>query len=380
MVTRLIKNNMKQSLMLFVLLGLIFCNPQYSAHAYNLEKHLGLYKVVEIKCELTKGLVNRCSDIKFFELVKGKFYDMSSDDMAFVEWAVYEDDPVVGHGASLVRNYKNLLLRDNKIWITDRENKTETEKEFFILEDNKICGYQFIYIHKNKAGKTFSRNFYFKLTPTSRDEIGDIKLLYPDNSDDTAKALPFFEEDVNSYKNSNDSIYKYAVIDKDLYSTFFDSQEASYKWHILKHDDGTFEDTMGGEVSDEDKIPIQHTSNCVSTHQGKHSMNFCDAAIKSGVLQLKIHGGLPAYSSSLLIEIKENNEFSCFFKTVYPAPGSDLKWNILSKKLELKTSDFKKGKQIFAWLSVEFEETSTYKGEKVIKNYKIKGYIKPIIK
>ncbi|MCP3901850.1 MAG: hypothetical protein GY707_19250 [Desulfobacteraceae bacterium] len=351
----------------------------YSAQAYDLEKHLGLYKVVETKCELTKGLINLCSEMKYFELVKGKFYDMSSDDMAFVQWRVYEDDPVAGYQASLVKNHKQILMRDNKIWLLDRETKTVTDKEFFILKDGKISGYQFIYIHENNVGQTFSRNFYYKLIPTSRDKIGDIKLLYPDNSDDTGKALPSFEEDIKSYKNSNDSITKYAVIDKDLHSKFFDSHEASYKWHILKHSDGTFEDTMDGEVSDEDKIPIQHTSNCVSTHQGKHSMNFCDATLKSGVLRLKIHGGLPAYSSSVLVEINENNEFFFFFKAAYPAPVSDLKWNILSKKMRLKTTDFKKGKKVLAWLSVEFEETSTYKGEKVVKIYKIEGYIKPVI-
>ncbi|MCD4741808.1 MAG: hypothetical protein K8R67_04905 [Desulfobacteraceae bacterium] len=364
---------------LFILLFLIFQVAPYPAQAYDLEKHIGLYKVIETKCKFTKGLYNPCPEIKFFELVKGRFYDMGSDDMAFVHWKIDQDDPIAGYEAGLVKNHKKLLMHDNKIWLTDRENKTEAEKEFFILKDGKISGYQFIYSHKNKAGKTFSRNFYYKLTPTSRDEIGNIKLLYPDHSDDTLKALPSFDEDRKFYKNSNDSILKKAVIDKDLYSTFFDSHEAFYKWYIIKNDDGTFENTMGGEISKEDKIPIQHTSNCVSTHQGQHSMNFCDANLKSGVLQLKIHGGLPAYLSTLLIEVKENNEFSCFFKAVYPVLVPDLKWNILSKKLRLKTSDFKKGKQIFGWLSVEFEETSTYKGEKAAKIYKIEGFIKPVV-
>jgi hypothetical protein len=375
----LTKKKFKCFLAFFLLLILVSITALSYAEEYDLEKHQGLYKVVETKCELSKGLHNPCPDTKFFELVKGRFYGIGPDDMAFVTWKVYQTDPIAGYEASLVKNHKTLLLRDNKIWLTVRENKTETEKEFFILRDGQISGYQFIYIHKNKAGNTFSRNLNYKLAPTSRDKIGNVKLLYPDNSDDTSKALPFFDEDRKIYKNSNDSISKAAVIDKDLYSIFFDSHEASYKWYIVKHDNGTFEDTMGGKVSKEDKIPIEHTSNCVSTHQGEHSMNFCDANLKSRVLQLKIHGGLPAYASSLLIEVKENQEFFCFFKAVYHAPVTDLKWNILSKKLRLKTSDFKKGKQIFGWLSVEFEETSTYKGEKVAIIYKIEGFIKPVV-
>jgi hypothetical protein len=48
--------------------------------------------------------------------------------------------------------------------------------------------------------------------------------------------------------------------------------------------------------------------------------------------------------------------------------------------MKLKTSDFKKGKRLHGWLSVDFEEISTYMGEKSVRSYRIEGFIKPIIK
>lgn len=121
-------------------------------------------------------------------------------------------------------------------------------------------------------------------------------------------------KDKDPYKDSNDSIDKRILIDSNLDSSFFKSTEASYKWYILKTDDGTFENTMGEPLTNEDKTPIEHTSNCISTHQGEHAMNFCDASLTSDILRLNIHGGLPAYISTLLVEINKNLEFACFLK------------------------------------------------------------------
>jgi hypothetical protein len=109
-------------------------------------------------------------------------------------------------------------------------------------------------------------------------------------------------------------------------------------------------------------------------------MDFCDAVLEAdGSLKLCIYGGMPAYASSLMITIKDS-EFSCFFNATYPAPVSNCKWKILSKKLKLNSIDFTKGKRLFAWLSVGFEETSTYKGKTTTNTYKIEGYLKPFIK
>jgi len=181
------------------------------------------------------------------------------------------------------------------------------------------------------------------------------------------------------YNNTTDKLKARLAIDSTMDSAFFRSYKASYPWYIIRNDDGTFESAIGDEVSVEDKILREHTANCVSTHQGKHSMVFSDATYDAGTLRLEIHGGMPAYASSLMITIKDS-EFFCRFRASYPAPVSNCKWNILSKKLIFRDKDIEKGRRIYAWLSVEFEEISTYQGKTTTMKHKIEGYIKPIVK
>ena len=192
---------------------------------------------------------------------------------------------------------------------------------------------------------------------------------------------PFlYGQDNFDYRNCDDSIIKEISVDKDLYSEFFNTSESSYPWYIIPNDNGTFGTVLDKKITKEDTIPIEHTSNCVSTHQGDHIMHLCDAVLKApGHLQLIIHGGLPAYASSLMIQI-DQSKFKCFFNAVYPAPVSGLKWKILSKELKVKTKDLKKGERFYAFVSVEIEETGTYQGKTSTEKYKIEGYLKPIIK
>ncbi len=181
------------------------------------------------------------------------------------------------------------------------------------------------------------------------------------------------------YNNTTDKLKARLAIDSTMDSAFFRSYKASYPWYIIRNDDGTFENTLGDEVSAKDKILIEHTAHCVSTHQGKHSMDFCDATYNAGTLTLEIHGGMPAYASSLMIIVKDS-DFFCRFRASYPAPVSNCKWNILSKKLIFRDKGIEKGRRIYAWLSVAFEETSTYQGKTTTMKHKIEGYIKPVVK
>jgi hypothetical protein len=181
------------------------------------------------------------------------------------------------------------------------------------------------------------------------------------------------------YNNTTDKLQTKITLNNKLHSKFFNSHETSYPWYIFKHYDGTFESAIDEEITEKDKIPIENNSNCFSTHQGKHIMDFCDATYDSGVLRLEIYGGMPAYSSSLMITVKDL-EFLCYFKAAYPAPVFNCKWNILSKKLVLKNKEILKGKRIYAWVFVEFEETSTYQGKTTTNKYKIEGYLKPVVK
>jgi len=187
-----------------------------------------------------------------------------------------------------------------------------------------------------------------------------------------------FGHDFYKYKHSSDLLEGLITIDSQLHSEFFDTNETSYPWYIIEKHDGTFENTLSQEITKQDQVPIEHTSNCISTHQGEHKMDFCHAKLGTDKLQLEIYGGLPSFASSLMIEIW-GSKFSCFFRAVYPAPVKNLQWKILSKELTLKKKNLKKGERLYAKISVKFEESSTYQGKNIKRKYTIKGYLKPII-
>ncbi|WP_395752151.1 hypothetical protein [Prosthecobacter sp.] len=180
-----------------------------------------------------------------------------------------------------------------------------------------------------------------------------------------------------------DDVKASAVIDASLDSDLFRSKQASYPWYIVEHDDGHLEDTMNGGHPDRKAVrKIEHTSNCVSNHQGEHVMNFCDATLmRGGGVELAIYGGLPAYGSGLTVKIDAKKQFTCDFKFISMAPiEGTIQWNITRKALRLKKDGFKAGERLFGWLSVEFEGVLTVDGKETPQSYKIEGYIKPVIR
>ena len=195
----------------------------------------------------------------------------------------------------------------------------------------------------------------------------------------TLSDLSYGDPNIYEYKNCNDSITKDITIDKKLKSEFFNITEKSYPWYIIKKDDGTFENVISDdEVTEEDRVLIEYTSNCITDHRGSHMMRLCDAKLIPDGIQLKISGGEPAWANSFLIKII-GNKFYCYFRANYPVLHDSLKWNILSKELKLKDNDFKKGKRIYAWISVKFEEIAVFNGETTKRKYSISGYLKPIL-
>jgi hypothetical protein len=189
-----------------------------------------------------------------------------------------------------------------------------------------------------------------------------------------------FSQDCYDYKHTKDPVVEKVVIDAALNSDFFSSHKTSYPWYILRTEDGGFESTLNQPITREDRIPIEHTSNCVSTHQGEHVMDYCEAILKPGVLALEIHGGEPGYVSSLLVTI-EGQYYKFFFKAAYPMYDPHcLKWKIVSKKLKIKSAQFGRGKRVYAWISVVLDETTTGKVFNKSKRYTIEGYLKPVVK
>lgn len=178
-----------------------------------------------------------------------------------------------------------------------------------------------------------------------------------------------------------DQIVSRVIVDPKLDSDFFRAKDASYPFHIIEHEDGHLESTLGDKITKEDAIKIEHTAKCTSSHQGDHLMSFCDARLSDEGLLLHVRGGLPAYASSLTLRVGKDKNFTCDFTATYPMtlPGEKLSWKITKKTLKMTDENFKSGQRLYGWLSVEFEEKCVIDGKTTTKNHKIEGFIKPII-
>jgi hypothetical protein len=162
---------------------------------------------------------------------------------------------------------------------------------------------------------------------------------------------------------------------------FFNTTKTSRPWHIVEGDDGGLEDTMDQRIDPDDLILLEHTSGCISTHQGEHAMPFCDAqSVGDSDLRLLIHGGLPAHFSSLTMDVDTGSrEFTCSFEAVYPSPKPVLNWRITKKSIRAKSLTVQPGRRCYAWISVEFDEVWMENGAEQKRSYKIEGPVKPVI-
>jgi len=138
---------------------------------------------------------------------------------------------------------------------------------------------------------------------------------------------------------------------------------------------------FGGEVDRTTVKKLEHTANCVSTHQGEHRMDFCDAQRQGSQTVLTIDGGMPAYASSLRI-IVNGDRFACAFEAENlplaawsRSAGASPRRNYGSGK-----SPRAEGGRLHGWVRVEFEEIVTDDGQMVQRPHRIEGYLKPVIR
>lgn len=171
-------------------------------------------------------------------------------------------------------------------------------------------------------------------------------------------------------------VAKVEVVPK-LDTRFFHQSQASYHWWIVEDDEGNLEDTTDGAIDADDLLRLEHTANLASTHQGEHSMEFCEATATTDGAVLTFAGGMPAYASSLTVDLDAKRSFKCSFAATYPGPSNPLRWKITKKELKLKSSDLTGGTRLYGWISVTFDEIDTVAGAS--KSYKIEGYFKPVL-
>ena len=171
------------------------------------------------------------------------------------------------------------------------------------------------------------------------------------------------------------------AVDADLHSEFFETSTSQYPWHIVVHPDGHLEDVIDGKIDAGDRVKVEHTAQCVSTHQGEHEMKFCDADLmKGGRLRLDLYGGLPAYGSSLEIFVDADGNVECSFSAAVKALWGEVKWRITKKEVRFLEEEVAAGKRLHGWISVEFEEIETLAdGAERRQGHKIEGFIKPVV-
>ena len=174
-----------------------------------------------------------------------------------------------------------------------------------------------------------------------------------------------------------DKLEATAEVVPDLDNKFFGSVETRRQPWIIEGEDGSLQNTMGDNIEANDLLLIEQTSNCVSSHQGEHKMEFCDAVKTEEGVELEISGGAPAYMSSLTVLIDAKRQFACRFNAVYPSDSASPRWKVTKKAMKLKSAIGEPGSRLRGWISVEFDEIDGTTG--AARSYKIEGYFKPVI-
>lgn len=182
---------------------------------------------------------------------------------------------------------------------------------------------------------------------------------------------------VRGAETCEDKLDTSSTLVRKLESPLFTRSSFELPWWILKHEDGTIEDTLDGRIEAGDLVRIEITSDCVTGHQGEHTMQFASAEALEHGLRIAVHGGLPAYTGRLEILLRPGGQFMCDFRADYPAQTNPLRWRITQKKLTILDNGGRVGQRLLAFLSVSFDEIDTKTG--LSDSFTITGFIKPFI-
>lgn len=156
----------------FLVLTLTACA---TGNPVNLENYIGLYEVVESKCDVAEGSINPCADTHFFELVKGQFMGVKDSELAYVFWSGDSKiDPELQYASFLVEHNDAAKIHDGKLWL----NEDGESQEYLGFSGSKLTTYYAKYSVGNK-GET--RTIQYTLKLVSRDSLSHVRLIYPGN-------------------------------------------------------------------------------------------------------------------------------------------------------------------------------------------------------
>lgn len=141
----------------------------------SIENYIGLYEVVESKCDVAKGSINPCEDTHFFELVKGQFMGVKDSELAYVFWSGDPKiDPELQYSSFLIAPDSSTKIRSSRFWL----NEDDESQEYLGFSGGKLTTYYAKYAVGNN-GKV--RTIEYTLKPVTRDSLPHVRLNYPEN-------------------------------------------------------------------------------------------------------------------------------------------------------------------------------------------------------
>jgi len=160
------------------------------------------------------------------------------------------------------------------------------------------------------------------------------------------------------------------------------SKHWAYPWYVIKHPNGKFENTLGGDIKKADTAHLYFTANCQTNVMGGYKLRYCFSNRSAKGIRLKFADGSPAYEKEYLVYIK-NNKHSFEPKLTYPVlvPGNDKTYRVIKSKLMLDEQHDNKAEILSGYIDTEFTETtSASKAKPVTRKYYFRGYFKTEVK
>jgi hypothetical protein len=138
------------------------------------------------------------------------------------------------------------------------------------------------------------------------------------------------------------------------------------------------------DLGEDPKKIFTHTAKCITEHQMRHVIRFCDAQLLAdGTIELYIHDFTAATNDNLKIKIKDGY-FTSQYWTVYVVDkgNENVIWTTKKQDLILNKKNYKKGDTIKGKIEFEClqEVTNSKSGERYPQSISIEGFIKPALK
>lgn len=137
------------------------------------------------------------------------------------------------------------------------------------------------------------------------------------------------------------------------------SKHWAYPWYVIKHPNGKFENTLGGNIKKADTAHLYFTANCQTNVMGGYKLRYCFANRNADGIRLKFADCSPGYENEFTVYIAKNTH-SFEPKLIYPvlAPENDKTYQVIKSSLRLDGQNDGKAGKLNGYIDTEFTETA----------------------